>query len=172
MKQYTFSFISLGLFIISVGIFSFVWYDIQKNTAHISEVHSALSAVSERDESARSMEMFLEHVRPLKESLDAHVIGDDDVVAAIELIEQTARRDEVRLSLSAVTIVEEKEWAHHEGIEVTLSAVGPFARVVSFAAALESLPLASRVMRASLEASTGGNWFGSFTVFFVKEKYE
>lgn len=172
MKQYFLLCISVGIAIGAASGLLFMVHDIQRNTAQISETTGLLKAVSERDTRARALEEFIERVRPLKTSLDAYVVGADDIVSAIELVEETARREGVNLSLSAVTIVSDDEWEYHEGIEVSLTAIGTFSNLAAFAAALESLPRAARIDEVHIEASVEESWFGRFTVVFIKEIHE
>lgn len=172
MRQYTPLIVSVCAALLAVGG---VWYmarDIHANTNHISEIKGLLAELSDRDLRARLMQESLERVRPLKASLDAYIVGADDVVLAIELIESVARREGVRVSLSSVTVVANDEWEHHEGLEVILTATGTFPTMTAFSSALEVLPRAARVREVMLEASAEGAWFGRFTVIFVKEAYE
>lgn len=114
-------------------------------------------------------------VRFLRESAGAHdelasfVIKDTDSIRVISAVEEAAKSQKLKSTIGGVSIVP-TDWKYHERVRVVVSARGPFASLVSFTEILESLPEASRVENISLEASAGKEWFGTFTVDFIKEK--
>lgn len=172
MKQYTAPLISLIVLLVSGAVFSWMLISIHAANSTVKAIGSDVQAVQGKEEAARSMELFLDSIAPLRTSLETYVPQEEDVVVAIELIEATARRERVSLSLSSVNIVPKEEWVNHEGVSVKFSVIGSFTRVAAFAASLETLPLASKVESASFSATLDGEWFASFDMFFVQENYE
>ena len=131
---------------------------------------SQVDTLSARDALVRSQQIFLENAAAELATLNAYVADDTEVVALIETIEDTARAEGVSMSISSVNTTEESGWGFHEGITINFSSSGTFGDMVRFVAALEALHRASVLKGASLEVSSGGTWFGSFSFMFVKVK--
>ena len=162
--------LSTFLLISMVGVYSFLFISISADVTEAGIFLEKSESLTKRDAISRSMQVFLNDNATERELIATYVAGENDVVSSIELIEDTAKGERVEISISNVTVVPQEGWNSHEGIEVTFSVSGTFSRITSFTSMLESLPIASRIKGASLEVSSDGDWFGSYSVLFVKEK--
>lgn len=162
--------LSIILFLGLSGTYGFLVSSIQHDVDTAGVFLEQSESLTRRDALTRSLELFLNDTENERSALSGYVYGTNDVVSAIELIEDTARGWRVDVSISNVDVRSEEGWSEHEMVRVSFSASGTFSRMTSFISYLESLPTASRLETVSLEASDGGEWFGTFIVSFVKEK--
>lgn len=159
----------LFLLLLTVAGFLFV---VTKTSALITSTKDATDKllVSEtRDQALSDAIGFLAESASAQNELANFVIKDADSVRVINAVEDAAKKQKLKATVGAVSIVP-ADWKYHERVRVVVSARGPFASLVSFTEMLELLPEASRVENVSLEASSGKEWFGTFTVDFIKEK--
>lgn len=155
--------LTAGVYVVMYGVIA---TGVSRTSAALEKTHT----LSERDALVRSQQALLENTAEERAVLEAYVAGSDDVVEAIELVEDTAQRARVSLAVSTVTTVEHPGWEYHEELEIHFSASGSFREMMNFIAALEAVPHSSLITSASLEASREDEWFGAFTMMFVKEK--
>lgn len=170
MKQF---FPLILAFIVAVAAFGgyvFVAQDIGRAVARIGSAVAAAEALSTRDLALQSAEVLMKEVAPLSEALESAVLSDDNVVRAIEIVEEIAAEESLEASIANVATEKVATWEHHERVVVTVSVEGTYPRVVAFLSALEAYPAALRIENGSLEQSGTRSWFGTITVTFVKQK--
>lgn len=161
---------SILLFATLFGAYSVMYGRIDANIERSSGALAQTQSLSSKDALVRSQQILLEGTKEERAQLNTYVASENDVVSMIELIERTADSEDVRLSISTVNERAIDDWAYHEGIEIRFSVVGTFREITSLTATLEALPVAVHVQNVSLEAAGGGEWFGTFSVMFVKMK--
>jgi hypothetical protein len=169
MKHIVFLIIAGVIFLTAVGGYWFMLQNISVGVNQIAAARSEAEAANGREQFARAASSFLSDTALEREELETFVVQDADVVAAIETIEASAKREKITASVSSVN-VNGKGQQFHEIVTMTVSARGSFAALNAFAASLESLPFASRVLSLSLEESAERSWFLSANVEFVKRK--
>lgn len=160
---------SLLLLIVVSAAYGFLYTSVNGYVERIGAAIQASETLARRDTIARSTEALLADVSIERESLNDFIIGENDVVAVIELLEDGARRQDVTLSISSVSVSHVPDWNRHERIDVLFSVDGTFADITAFVATLEALPSAARVESGVLEPSGRKRWFGSFAITFIKE---
>lgn len=160
--------VAMLIFAACVTAYGVMYTRIASGIDRIGVVLANTEALSARDALVRSQQLFLEDTTEAREVLSTFVLDDSQVVDAIEIVEDTARSNGTEFVISTVNTVG-GSWESHEGIEINFSARGSFSALANTIATLEALPIAARLERGSLEASTDG-WLGTFTVTFVKEK--
>lgn len=159
----------LTLILLAFG-YAFMYRQVADGVQRASVALGQVDTLSERDALVRSQEVFLEHAATELAAVNTYVADDADVVALIETIEDTARREGVSVTISSVDTTDEGGWGFHEGVIIRFSSAGTFGNMARFIAALEALPRASTLQNAALEVSSGGTWFASLSVMFVKVK--
>lgn len=164
------SILAIVALVVLVGAYGFMYTNIAAGVERTEQALSRTQSLSERDAVVRSQQVFLEDTAELRAELERFVANDQQVIEIIEIVEDTAAEERVELSISTVNTVAQSDWQSHEGVEVQFSATGSFSRMMRFISALESLPIGSRLEQATLEASVDGDWFGTFSVMFVKIK--
>lgn len=170
MKNLTPVIAALALSVIIVGGYVFLIFEVNTYVDRISVALQGSESLTQRDAQARSIEAFLNDTAELRASVDQFVVKNENVVSVIELLEDNARRENVSLSISSVSVSDVSGWDHHQRIDVSFSIDGTFANTTDFIATLEALPFAVRVENGTLGVSGGSSWFGSFMATFVKEK--
>jgi len=170
MKNLIPSFLALLLAIVLIGGYGFMYSHVASGIARAQAALEKATTLSTRDALVRSQQVFLENTANERASLNAFVASDEDVVAVIEIIESTARQEKVDVAISSINTVGGDGWGYHEKVAVNFSASGTFRNMMRFMSAVETIPLASKLEQASLEVATGSNWFGAFSVTFVKTK--
>ena len=170
MKQLVAIITALVCAVLLAGGYAFMLIDINDNVARSAAAEGGAESLSIRDAAARSLELFLSRSAAERAALNAFIVPDEDVVAVIELLEDAARRTGVSIAISTIAAAPRDGWSAHEAVEVSFSATGTFVKLARFSALLEALPLASRLESVSLETSAEGAWFGSFSMFFIKER--
>ena len=141
--------------------------------ASVLRIESAIAsaeALTKKDVGLQTTEVFLKETTELRETLATTVIGKDDVVEIIQLLETVARDTNTDLSISDVVLESGGGWQSHERAIVVFSLEGSFGALVEFMGTIESLPVVARVENSNLEKSGARTWFGTFTVTVVKEK--
>lgn len=159
------------LFVLFLAVAGFLFI-VTKTSALIAVTKDATDKllVSEtRDQALRDAVGFLAESAGAQEELGSFVVKNTDSVRVISAVEDAAKKQKLKATVGTVDTVP-TDWKYHERVRVVVSARGPFASLVSFTEMLESLPEASRVENISLEASANNEWFGIFTVDFIKEK--
>ena len=169
MKHIVFLIISLAIFAAAVGGYWFMHQNISSGVNQIAAARAEADAANGREQFARAASSFLSDTSLEREELETFVVQDADVVAAIETIEASAKREKITASVSSVN-VNSKGQQFHEIVTMTVSARGSFAALNAFAASLESLPFASRVLSLTLEESAERSWFLTASLEFVKRK--
>jgi len=169
MKHATPLIASIILLVAALTAYAFLYIGVDGYVGRIGNALSASETLTRRDAIARSMEQILSDVSAERETLAGFIVGNDDVVTVIELLEDAARQEGVTLSISSVSVGSVSGWSHHERIDVLFSVDGTFADITSFVATLEVLPNAARVESGVLESSGRTRWFGSFAMTFIKE---
>ncbi|MBY0539609.1 hypothetical protein K2P56_04240 [Patescibacteria group bacterium] len=169
MKHLIFLVISVIIFLAAVGGYWFMLQNISLGVNQIAAARAEADAANGREQFARAASSFLSDTSLEREELETFVVQDADVVAAIETIEASAKREKITASVSSVN-VNTKGQQFHEIVTMTVSARGSFAALNAFASSLESLPFASRILSLSLEESAERSWFLSASLEFVKRK--
>ncbi len=170
MKSYFSLGITLLLACVAVFGYGFLVFAINSSLQEISISKEDVASISARSVFAKNMEVFLQETTTTREELKSFIAKDNDVVSSIELLERAAKREAVEISIATVA-VSSQDWKFHEVVNVTFSVEGSFAALTSFASALETLPQVSRITSTTLEApEEGKEWFGAFTVQFLKTK--
>ena len=145
----------------------FMHRNISQGVDEIAAARAEADAAGGREQFARAAGAFLSDTAIEREELNTFVVQDEDFVAAIETIEASAKREKVTATVASVN-VNSKTNQFHEVITMTVSARGSFAALTAFAASLESLPFASRVLTLSLEETAERVWFLNTSVEFIK----
>lgn len=162
--------LSVVILVLLIGVYGFMYTRIADGIGRTEEALSRTESLSTRDALIRSQQMFLDDAEQERIQLADFVADDSQVIDIIELIEDTAAEEGVSVAISTVGTVARGEWQAHESIVVNFSTTGSFERMMRFIAALESLPIGSRLENALLEAAEDEDWFGTFSVVFVKLK--
>lgn len=169
MKYLAHTLVAALICIALVGVYAYMVRAVASGVARAASARSGVETLNARDASLRATESFLSETAGERAQLATFVAKDADVAKGIELLEAVARARRVTITTNAVTVMSVGGWQRHEEVHVSLSAEGSFSALTAFAASLESLPIAARVMSASIEAKEKG-WFGTFTVSLIKEK--
>jgi hypothetical protein len=170
MKNLVTFIFALFVTVLLAGGFWFMYAHIASGISRAQTAHAQSEALSARDALVRSQQIFLESVSVERDQIASFVASDADVVAVIEIIEDTARQARVSVAISSINTLDGEGWGYHEKVAVNFSASGSFANMTSFMSALETLPTASILESASLEAEAQSRWFGTFTITFVKNR--
>jgi hypothetical protein len=169
MKQLPVLIFALLLAIGAIGGYVFMLNSIQTAVDGIAVARADSEAATEREKLAQTANVFIAETVESRSELDTFVTKDANFVSAIEMMESAGKREKVEVEIGSVS-VKKIDAKSHEVAAVILSAKGSFANLAAFASALESLPLSSRVVSVSLEASGENSWFAAFTLEFVKRK--
>ena len=153
-----------------LGVYTFLLIGVDGYVQRMSVALQDSASLTQRDAHARSIETFLNTTAPLRTALAEFVVKDEEVVFAIELLEDISRKEKVALSISSVSISTVPNWNYHERVDVSFSVDGTFGNITDFIATLEAMPFAVRLESGILEASDKASWFGSFKATFIKEK--
>ncbi|MBX9765327.1 hypothetical protein K2X83_01665 [Patescibacteria group bacterium] len=161
----------MGLLLLAAAMagYWFMHTTISRGVDEIAGARAEAEAASGREQFARAAGAFLSDTALEREELNTFVVQDEDFVAAIETIEASAKREKITVTVGSVEVNTQKN-QFHEVITMTVSARGPFAALTAFAASLESLPFASRVLSLSLEESAERAWFLNASLEFIKRK--
>ena len=170
MKNYIPLIFSSIVLIALIGVYGFMYTSIAAGVERTEIALSQTDSLGARDALVRSQQIFLEDSLQERTQLEVFVANESQVIEIIEIVEDTADDERVDVAISTVNTVAQDGWQMHEGVVVNFSASGTFSRMMRFIAALESLPIGSRLESASLEVSSDGEWFGTFSVMFVKIK--
>ncbi len=154
----------------AVGGYLFMLSSIQTAVDGIAVARAESEAAEERGKLAQTANVFMSETAASRSELDRFVTKDADFVSAIEMIEASGKREKVEVVIGSVSVKKIPDAKSHEIAVIILSAKGSFAGLAAFASALESLPLSSRVVSMSLEASGENSWFAAFSLEFVKRK--
>lgn len=158
------------LCLVLIAGYGFVYTRVAAGILRTETALARSGTLTTRDALARSQQVFLENSTDERAKLGAFIARDADVVSVIELIEKTASEQGASVAISTINTTNGDGWVYHEGVEVNFSASGTFEELTRFMGALETLPIASTLKSASLEVSAKSEWFGTFSVLFVKEK--
>lgn len=169
MKQYFPLVVSALLAFVLAGGYTFMLMQTDGAIGRIEEALVETDVLARQSASFQSAQAFLADTSDLRVVLDRAVVGRDEIVPVIELLENAARREGVSLSLSNVSVAGEA-WQYHERLALSFSAQGTFHEITRFIGALEALPRVARLESGALESAGGREWFGTFIVSFVKEK--
>lgn len=154
--------------VVAVG-YVFVLGEIYASLSTIATADAQVVAVERQEAEARAAQLFTSDTSSLQSELDAFVAHDTDIVAVIDSIEATAKREKITLAIAAVAVGSQSKWKRHEPVNVTMTANGSFSVLAAFITALETLPRAARVENFAIE-TIGTGWFGTLQISFVKEK--
>ena len=152
----------------SIGACIFVYYDIQQSVTLIGSARDQISSIAARDTFAKTAAQFLAQTSAERAAIQLFETPPEGTASAIELVEEAAKIAKVTATVGSATL-KPTTGAHHEQLDLTVSANGTFAGIARFATVLESLPRGSYVSSARAEATDKG-WFGTFVVSFIKIK--
>ncbi len=170
MKQFTALIISIVVATFFVGVYVFVFFQVSGFVTRIGSATADARILSGRDSALQTTEVFLSEVREFQEILERSIVLSEDVVRAIELLESTAREEDVDLLLGGVGLADVKTWNYHERVDITFSAEGSFSDLATFLSIVEGFPIMTQLGGGSMEKSAKNNWSGTFTVSFIKAK--
>jgi hypothetical protein len=157
--------ILIALFMFGGGYY--LYTDIEKSALIIKEARDQIAAISARDTFARNAAQFLAETSAERSAVQFFVIPQDGTAQAIELVEASAKLAGVKAIVGSATI--SPQGAHHERLDISVSAEGTFAGQARFGTVLESLPRGASVKTVTLHATEKG-WYGTYTLSFVKQK--
>lgn len=169
MKQLPILILTILIALGASGGYVFMLQTIQTAIDGIAVARAESKTAEEREKLAQTANVFISENALARAEADTYVTSDAEFVSVIEMIEAAGKREKVSVTIGSVN-VKKITAKSHDGATMVLSAKGSFAGLAAFASALESIPFASRVTSASLEASTDNSWFGAFTLEFVKRK--
>jgi hypothetical protein len=151
-----------------IGAWLYIYFDITASAAEIASYQDQVATVASRDAFLRSADDFVAQTSAEQRESIGYLTPAEDTASSIVLIEDAGRKAKVVGAVQSATIVPTGS-AHHETLEVVVTARGTFAAHGRFIALLEALPRASMVTSVHMEASDNG-WVGTYTVSFVKLK--
>lgn len=169
MKRFTPLLLSLALLAAALGVYGFLSFHIARAVAAASDARAAAASSGAQALFHQSVATFLGATGESRAALATFVPADEDVPALIQEIESAAKREKVSVTISQVS-VGTADWKYLEPLEIKLSARGSFAAVAAFATDLESLPQPSRLSSFTAQAASGGSWFATYAVSFIKQK--
>ena len=169
MKRFTPLFLSLALLVAALGVYGFLSFGISRAVGAASEARAAAASSGARALFRQNIAGFLGMTEESRTALATFVPADKDVPALIQEIEDAAKREKVSVTISQVS-VGTADWKYFEPLEIKLSARGSFTAVAAFATDLESLPHPSRLSSFAAQSASGGSWFATYAVDFVKQK--
>ncbi len=169
MKQLPILIFAFLLAAAAAGGYLFMLLTIQTAVDDIASARADSQTAEEQDTLAQTANVFISDTAPVRSELGTFVTTDAGFVSAIEMMESAGKREKVDVTIGSVN-VKKIDAKSHELAAVILSGKGSFSNLAAFASALESLPLASRVVSVGLEASADNTWFGTFSLEFVKRK--
>jgi len=167
MIRYILPVLSLVIALASFGGAYYIYTDIVTSAALIKESRDQVAAISARDTFVRTAAQFLAETAAERSAVHFFVIPQDGTAQAIELVEAAAKLAGVKASVGSASLA--SQGAHHERIDMSVTAEGTFAGLARFGTVLESLPRASSLKAVTLDATDKG-WYGLYTVTFVKQK--
>ena len=161
----------LSCIVLAVAIIGFAFVMLQIGTfgTTIAKAKESERIASLRDQALQSASAFLNDTASDRAELENFVVKNSNSVSFITAIEDAGLREKVIANIGSINLPS-TEWKYHEPVQVVVTARGSFAALSQFATALESLPVGSRLLTMSIEASANHTWFGTFTLDFVKEK--
>lgn len=157
-------------FIAALLLFGGAYYlytDIEKSAAVIKTGRDQIAVISARDTFARAAAQFLAETSAERAAVQFFVIPQDGTAQAIELVEASAKLAGVKAVVGSATL--SPQGAHHERLDISVSAEGTFSGQARFGTVLESLPRGASLKTATLRATEKG-WYGTYLISFVKLK--
>lgn len=160
----------LATCIVALLLFGGAYYlynDIQNSALLIKQARDQVAVVSARDTFARTAAQFLAETSVERSAVQFFVIPQDGTAQAIELVEAAAKLAGVKAVVGSAAL--SPLGAHHERLDISVSAEGTFSGQARFGTVLESLPRGATLKTAALRATEKG-WYGTYLVSFVKQK--
>ena len=162
----------VSIFVAAGAIFGYTYlvFSTSGFLSEIATIREQVSTAGQREAIQNAQEKFIEETKVERDEAETFISRDNDIVHVIETIEAAGRREKVQVSIGSVVVAPLGERKHLELVRITLSARGAFPSLGAFTTALEVFPVASRLEKVELEASTNNLWFGTYTFLLVKEK--
>jgi hypothetical protein len=166
--------ISLALSVLlavgAIGGYVFLLDSVNASVQRIAVTEGSIASAGKRATFADSMQAFLAGIASERAELEAITIGEDGVASVIEAIEAEAKRNKVEITVSSVLKGTVAGWKKHGTVRLNLTGEGSYQALATFAAALETLPVASHLSNFSLQVlgeEKDKTWYGEFTVILV-----
>ncbi len=153
----------------AITLYTVLALRITGNDERITAAKDAAATLDVEEHALAAQSGFIAGTSGERAALASYVIAANDALRIIDILDATAASAGVHPTIGAIN-TEATDWKYHDDIEVTVSTKGSYAQVARFAAGLETLPVASALVSANLQASADNSWFGTFIVDFVKEK--
>lgn len=159
---------SVAFLFVAVAAFVWVSYDILQSSERVTEARTKAQEITARDAFAKSAAAFIADTATERATLGSFVIAPDETARAIEQVERVAKTMKLDTNIDSATIAP-LDAAHHESLNLGVTARGPFVGLVRFGTVLESLPFVVQVKAVRFESADKG-WIGTYTVQFLKSK--
>lgn len=155
------------LVVLTYGAAYVLYSDIQKSALLIETSRDQVATITARDTFAKAAAQFLAETTAERNAIQFFLVPLDGTAQAIELVETAGKLAGVRATVGAASV--EPLGAHHERLDISVSAEGTFSGLARFATVLESLPRGSVLENISISETEKG-WFGTYAVTFIKQK--
>ncbi len=166
--------LSFFIVVLCVGYY-FAFVDVQNKNKHISELQNSIDGQSKRDQYLMSIEHEVENAGGDIAVVNGSILGKDDDVKLIELLESTGRSDGLTVTIDSLVINDDSLTAKNlTTLDVTAKMSGSWSGMYAYLNQLESFPYTVRIekfaMMKTSDASAASKWQGVFEIRILKYK--
>lgn len=158
--------------ILAMTCYLFVFVEVKRKNEHVSSLANEIEVKSTAENAQHSAKALVAETASLRSKLQGFVVGNDEAVSFIEMLEVTARDIGADATIDSVT-PGDLDQPNLESLRLVLKIKGTWLEAVRYLGLLELLPFQSTVERVKVSRSGDGGsdpWRLDVTLSVLKEK--
>ena len=165
-------FVMVVLNIIALACYLFVFIEVKRKNEHVSSLANEIEVKSTAESVEHSAKALVAETASLRSKLQGFVVGSEDAVSFIEMLEVTARDIGAEVTINSVT-PGNLDNPSIESLRLVLKIEGTWSEVIQYLGLLELLPFQSTVEEVTvslLGERSSDPWRADATLVVLKEK--
>lgn len=157
----------------AICLYGFLFWSVKEKNERVSQAANDIELKEKQVENAGALRLLAEDTALLREKVDSYIVGKDEAVSFIEMLESLGMERGVDVSVESVEAADAVGDFPAQELRLALRAEGSWRNILSFLGLVELLPYETRVSRVSLSRGAEtevGAWNGSITVSVLKAK--
>ena len=156
--------IAIVLFVLSLGAFGFMVFQVDKQGTQLSEQIATLEAERAQEDSFLRLQRIAEETAGDRQSLESHFLASEsNSIDFLNLVEELAPQAGVSFEINSLDLSEDKE-SGEKWIEASFSFSASRSRIENFLQILENLPYVLRIESYSMDKKSGPEWAAGVTM--------